>query len=56
MENVLKEHAWMCPKCDSWISNSIDRDYHENTMHPDFSNPFVQAWWARGRPGMSPYD
>lgn len=56
MDELLKKHAWKCAKCDNWVSNATDRDYHDNTMHPNFEDPYVQAWWARGRPGMSPYD
>lgn len=47
---------WKCLKCNKWISSSIDRDYHDNTVHPDFSNPYVASWWANGRKGLSPYD
>jgi hypothetical protein len=47
---------WKCNKCNTWIDNCIDRDYHDNTHHPNMQNPFVASWYARGRPGLSPYD
>ncbi len=47
---------WKCLKCNKWICSSIDRDYHDNTVHPNMQNPYVVSWLARGQPGMSPYD
>jgi hypothetical protein len=47
---------WKCLKCNKWIGDNIDRDYHDNTAHPDFSNPYVAAWYRNGCKGMSPYD
>lgn len=52
----MKNNVWKCSKCDKWICNSIDMDYHDNTVHPNFNNPYVASWYNRGRPGMSPYD
>jgi hypothetical protein len=49
-------NKWHCKKCNMWICNAIDMDYHENTMHPNFKDPYVVSWWKRGRPGLSPYD
>jgi hypothetical protein len=52
----MRKNEWHCKKCNCWIGTHIDRDYHDNTVHPDFSNPYVASWWNKGRPGMSPYD
>ena len=52
----MKSSQWRCMKCNQWIDTCIDRDYHDNVVHPNFSNPYVMSWWNRGRPGMSPYD
>ena len=32
---------WQCKKCNAMIDNCIDIDYHNDTMHPDFSNKYV---------------
>lgn len=47
---------WKCPKCNKMIDDCIDTDYHYNTEHPNFSDPYLSWWWSAGRPGMSPYD
>lgn len=47
---------WKCNKCNKMISSSIDRDYHDNTVHPNWNDPYIKSWYARGCPGMSPYD
>jgi hypothetical protein len=47
---------WKCIKCNQWIDNCIDKDYHDNKVHPDMTNSYVRSWWARGCPGLSPYD
>ncbi len=47
---------WKCIKCNQLIPSSIDKDYHDNTVHPDFTNPYVASWYRRGCPGLSPYD
>lgn len=52
----MQPSKWQCKKCKNWLGTNIDQDYHENTVHPDLSNPFVASWWRRGCPGMSPYD
>jgi hypothetical protein len=52
----MKSSQWRCMKCNKWIDGCIDRDYHDNIVHPNFNNPYVMSWWNSGRPGMSPYD
>ena len=52
----MNKNTWKCPKCNKMIPDNIDRDYHDNTHHPNFSDPYVASWYARGCPGMSPYD
>lgn len=47
---------WLCKKCNKYISDSIDMDYHENTVHPNMDNEYVRSWILRGKPGLSPYD
>ena len=56
MEDANHVHCWKCNKCNMWISNAIDMCYHEDTVHPNFDNPYVRSWWARGKPGLSAYD
>lgn len=51
-----KNNDWKCVKCNQWISSSIDRDYHDNTEHPNFYDAYIASWILRGRPGLSPYD
>jgi hypothetical protein len=52
----LQKGEWYCKKCDQRIPSNIDMDYHENTVHPNMDNFYVRAWYARGCPGISPYD
>lgn len=47
---------WKCVKCDKYICNSIDLDYHYNTVHPNWNDKFVVSWYANGCKGISPYD
>lgn len=53
MNNSLK---WLCKKCNCMIDNCIDMDYHDNTMHTDFTDKYVRSWYKNGKKGMSPYD
>jgi len=52
----MYNNSWKCSKCNEWIGNNIDRDYHDNTIHPNWNNPYVASWYTRGCPGLSPYD
>jgi hypothetical protein len=56
MYNNKRPQEWKCEKCNEWISDSIDKDYHDNKIHPNFDNPYVLSWYRRGCPGLSPYD
>ena len=47
---------WQCKKCNAMIDNCIDMDYHNDTMHPNFSDKYVVSWYKNGKKGMSPYD
>lgn len=47
---------WFCKKCNKEISINIDMDYHDNTEHTNWNNPYVRSWILRGKPGLSPYD
>ena len=38
MNNNIK---WLCKKCNILIDNCIDIDYHNDTVHPDFSDKFI---------------
>ena len=51
-----KENYLYCKKCNKYIENCIDLDYHENTIHADLSNIYVKKWYETGKKGMSPYD
>jgi hypothetical protein len=53
MNNNLK---WLCKKCNCMIDNCIDIDYHNDTVHPDFSNNFIMSWYKNGKKGLSAYD
>ena len=53
---MKRRNEWWCEKCKEYISDAVDTDYHDNTIHPNFTNPFVASWYARGCPGLSPYD
>ena len=56
METEIKYIKWHCKKCNRWVDNCIDMDYHNDTIHPDFTNIYVHSWYMRGRKGMSAYD
>jgi hypothetical protein len=47
---------WLCKKCNRWLDNCIDMDYHYDTIHPDFTNKYVLYWYMNGKKGMSAYD
>jgi len=47
---------WQCKKCNAMIDNCIDMDYHNDTMHPNFSDKYVFTWYKYGKKGLSPYD
>ena len=53
---MKRRNEWWCGKCKEYISDAVDTDYHDNIVHPNFTNPFVASWYARGCPGLSPYD
>lgn len=53
---MFKTNYWYCEKCNDYIGNNIDIDYHDNTKHPNFKDPYVVSWYNRGCPGLSPYD
>jgi hypothetical protein len=38
------------------IDNCIDIDYHNDTVHPDFSDNYIMSWFKNGKKGLSAYD
>ena len=52
----MESKKWQCKKCNCWFGEHIDIDYHIATVHPNFNNPYINSWWSKGRPGLSPYD
>lgn len=50
------EKGWLCTKCNKYISNCIDIDYHNNKEHPIFNDKYIKYWYLNGKPGLSPYD
>lgn len=47
---------WRCGKCQELFSENVSQDFHEDKVHPDFSNPYVASWHKNGCRGLSPYD
>ena len=47
---------WFCKKCEKMIDNCIDIDYHNDTIHPDFSDKYITSWFKYGKKGLSAYD
>jgi uncharacterized protein YfeS len=47
---------WLCKKCNKYILNCIDIDYHNNKEHPNFNDKYVESWYINGKKGLSPYD
>ena len=52
----MENNNWHCKKCNNWLGNHIDMDYHENKEHPDFNNKYVLSWYKHKFKGLSPYD
>jgi len=55
-QSSYQTNEWYCAKCKCWFGNHIDIDYHENTIHPNFSDRYVKYWYLNRRKGSSPYD
>ena len=49
-------NSWLCVKCNKYMPNSIDIDYHNNKEHPNFEDKYVKSWYINGKKGLSPYD
>ena len=47
---------WLCVKCNKYIQNCIDIDYHNNIEHPNFDDEYIKSWYINGKRGLSPYD
>jgi len=56
MNSMNSNLKWHCKKCNTMIDNCIDLDYHNDTIHPNFADKYILAWYNNGKKGMSAYD